>query len=402
MLIDNFAQLIQPVTTSDFFSKYWEQRPLIISRHKPNYYSNLFSKENIDEVIYFSKPQRPLIQLYKNGQEIACDYDSEDREKDSVVEIYNEYYQGSTLILRGVHRCWKSISNLCRSIESTLTHPTHVNMYLTPKNSQAFKTHFDSHEVFVLQVEGSKVWRIYDTFHHFPLPIEQQKISKEKLGKPLHEIVLEAGDMLYIPSGYVHEALTSECSSLHLTLGITVYRWLDLLSTALNLVGEQNVSLRKALPVGFFKHGNNIESLKYRFEELLQIFSNSAKIDTAVEQLTERVIQEMSTSPDGHFTQVDKIDSIGLNTLVQKRKGAVCHVVEEEEAVAIQFPGNKVIGPKCIESALRFIASSENYFTVGSLPNSLSDNSKSILVRRLVREGLLATVNNEKETASNF
>ena len=322
---------------------------------------------------------------------------SEEPGIDSIREIYDKYYKGATLILNSLHHYWKPIAALYRSLESIFNHQVQVNMYLTPQNSQGFPPHFDTHEVFILQIEGAKLWRIYNTFQLFPLPISEQPIPKEKLGEPLHEVLLNAGDMLYIPSGYVHEALTSECSSLHLTVGINVYRWADLLSSALAAVTERNVSFRKSLPVGFLKRSDTTQPLKYHFEELLQIFLSSAKVEDAVERLSQRVIEEMPPMPDGHFTQIDSVNSIGVDTIVQKRKGALCSIFREQNSVIIQFPGNKVRGPKHIEPALHFIASSEE-FPIRSLPDSLSDNSKLVLVRRLVREGLLAVVHSRRKT----
>lgn len=302
--------------------------------------------QDIDAVFSFSKPKYPAIQLWKNGELLPSNFRTEDAGMNSIREFYEEYYKGSTIILRGLQHCCKPISELYRSLESTFNHRVQVNMYLTPRNSQGFAPHFDAHGVFILQIEGSKLWRIYDTFQFFPLPISNQLIPKEKLGEPLHEILLNAGDMLYIPSGYVHEALTSESSSLHLTVGINVYRWADLLSTALMSVSEQNVSFRKSLPVGFLNRSDTIGSLKCQFEELLQLLLSSAKVEDAVERLTERVIEEMPPLPDGHFTQIDNVTSIDLDTVVQKRKGAICSIVREQDSVTIQFPGNKVKGPK--------------------------------------------------------
>lgn len=394
MLSDDFTRLLLPIPPDTFFSEYWEQRPLTISRKQPNYYSNLFSLHDVDTVIHLSKST--AIEMCRNGNSIPLNFNGEDAVSDRIMKIYGEYYKGSTLILYSLHHCWKPISDLYRSLESIFNHRVHVNMYLTPKNSQGFAPHFDTHEVFILQIEGAKLWRIYDTFHLLPLPLRQQPIPKGKLGEPLHEVLLNAGDMLYIPSGYVHEALTSECSSVHLTIGITVYRWADLLSTALTSISERNVSFRKSLPVGLLNRSDTIESLKYQFEELLQLFLSNAKVEDAVARLTERVIEEMPPMPDGHFTQIDNVSSIGLNTVVQKRKGMICSIFREQDSVTIQFPGNKVRGPKHIEPALHFIASSGE-FPVCSLPNSLTDNSKLVLVRRLVRERLLAVVHEDSQ-----
>ncbi len=110
--------------------------------------------------------------------------------------------------------------------------------------------------------------------------------------------------MLYIPRGYVHEALTTDRSSLHLTVGIDTFRWMDLISKALTKIGEQNVSFRKSLPVGFLNDSNIKESLKHQFAQLLEIFSTSPTIDKAIAELSDNFFESMLPLPDGHFLQV--------------------------------------------------------------------------------------------------
>lgn len=388
--IDSLLQPMEPVT---FFSEYWEQRPLILERREPDYYFSLFSIQDADSVIYFTKPSDTNIRLFNNGQLHPQDYVNRNGSL-NINRVYNAYRQGNTIILEGLHERWKSISIFSRYLESFLNHPVNVNMYLTPKDSQGFSPHFDTHDVFILQIEGAKRWRIYDSFLCLPLPMmdeSQQFIPKDKLCAPLYEVVLNAGDLLYIPRGYVHEALTSECSSLHLTVGIATFRWTDLISNALRLVAEQNVSLRKSLPVGFLNHSEMIASIRQQFEELLEVVSNSAKVEDAVERLAEQFFRQMPALPDGHFTQIDDISRIDLDTIVEKRKGMICRILREEGSISIQFPGNKVRGPSYIEPALRFIAAS-GAFPVKALSETLTDKAKLLLVRRLVSEGLLTTV----------
>jgi len=52
------------------------------------------------------------------------------------------------------------------------------------------------------------------------------------------ELMLTAGDLLYMPRGFLHEAWTTDEPSTHLTVGLHVVRWLDLLSVALAQVSN--------------------------------------------------------------------------------------------------------------------------------------------------------------------
>ncbi|MGL6342920.1 MAG: JmjC domain-containing protein, partial [Waterburya sp.] len=147
----NFDQLLQPISPSNFFSEYWEQRPLIISKRDSSYYSSLFSIKDIDDVIYFSEAKYPDLRMLKNGQILPQTYECQERFS-SINKIYEAYNQGSTIVLNNLQYRWKPLAFFCRDIEIFLNHPVNVNLYLTPQSSQGFSAHYDTHEVFILQI----------------------------------------------------------------------------------------------------------------------------------------------------------------------------------------------------------------------------------------------------------
>src|SRR5208283_1139855 len=99
---------------------------------------------------------------------------------------------------------------------------------LTPGNTAGFSPHYDTHEVFVVQVGGRKRWRIYEP--PIVLPHRSQPFVRAGYAPPapLLECELCPGDLLYLPRGYVHSATTSEGYSAHVTIGLTVYTWVEL------------------------------------------------------------------------------------------------------------------------------------------------------------------------------
>jgi hypothetical protein len=69
--------------------------------------------------------------------------------------------------------------------------------------------------------------------------------------KPLLEVTLHAGDILYMPRGFVHEAYTTEEeASLHLTIALATHDWAwsTVAAAALSLAGEndENVATFRA------------------------------------------------------------------------------------------------------------------------------------------------------------
>ena len=53
---------------------------------------------------------------------------------------------------------WK----LCATLQEFFGSFVGTNMYLTPPGTQGFAPHYDDVEVFILQLEGKKHWRVYE------------------------------------------------------------------------------------------------------------------------------------------------------------------------------------------------------------------------------------------------
>lgn len=65
---------------------------------------------------------------------------------------------------------------------------------------------------------------IYDSRVRLPDRTLPHHAERDKLGAPKYELDATAGDLIYLLCGFVHEALTSEEESLHITVGMPVRR----------------------------------------------------------------------------------------------------------------------------------------------------------------------------------
>ena len=116
---------------------------------------------------------------------------------------------------------WHPVALYCRGVEAALGWPVQANAYRTPASAQGFAVHHDTHDVFVLQVCGHKRWRIYEPVVEAPLKDQRWSAADaDAVGEPLHDITLRAGDTLYIPRGWPHEAASADEASLHITVGL--------------------------------------------------------------------------------------------------------------------------------------------------------------------------------------
>src|SRR5262249_50605107 len=91
---------------------------------------------------------------------------------------------------------------------------------------------------------------------------------------------------------------------------------------------------------------------------------------------------------EAHFRSLDRLPELTPDTRVRRRTGLSCTVVVENGSAVLHFGGTWVAGPARIARQLRFVAATEA-FTVAEVPGLLDDRGKVVLVRRLVREGLL-------------
>ena len=133
--------------------------------------------------------------------------------------------------------------------------------------------------------------------------------------------------------------------------------------------------------------GEPTASAQEEYKAMLRLVLDEADLGEAVGGLADRLLNRMRSLPSNHFEQLNNLEQIQLDTVMYKRNGSYCRLVRDEDSASIQFPGNAMKGPASIGPALAYIASSIE-FTVTSVPG-LTDTGKLILVRRLVKDGLL-------------
>jgi hypothetical protein len=395
----DLAKLLRPVEPESFFRDTWEKAPLHVDRGEPGYYGDLFKLRDVDSVIACTRPKFLEPRDFETGPATAHNFVQGWLADDEpfpvalyphLAEVHQAFRHGKTVILKGMEQRWPPLSVLARRLEGSFACPVQVSLYLTPRGAQGFSAHFDTHEVFVLQIEGSKHWRFYGPARDLPLVEESFPVDRADLGAPTLEAVLHPGDLLYMPRGHVHEAFTSDGLSLHLSVGVRVFRWIDLLQHALVDLAGRDVRFREALPPGLLA-GPTSETMRDRLSELLAVLAERGRADNAVDRLLEEFLGRLPALPGCFFAGADA-EQVGLDTVLEHAPGAVCRVIRHADGrVALHYPGNRLDGPLRIAAVLEFLARTPR-FAVRALPGDLSPDSKLLLVRRLVRERFLTVV----------
>lgn len=151
---------------------------------------------------------------------------------------------GATLVLDDVGRRVVRLGELAHAIEARLGYHVQLNAYLTPPDARGNDVHFDTHDVIILQIAGAKSWSVWSE-GPITLPVLPQRrvLARSEVGTP-EGLILEAGDVLYLPRGVPHEAETRGAWSLHVSIGLHPPLIRDALSAVVDLYTLEEEALR--------------------------------------------------------------------------------------------------------------------------------------------------------------
>lgn len=305
-----------------------------------------------------------------------------------VGRVLAEFEAGATIVLQALHHTWEPLSRFCRALEQVLEHPVQANAYFTPRDSQGLAVHHDTHDVFVLQIAGDKRWLVYEPA--FPLPLKHQRYRKElgEPGAPVHDVVLHPGDTLYMPRGWLHEAATSSTDSLHVTVGVNVYSWLDAVKAALDECAD-DVDFRREAPGGL----DLADELLARVQERLAP-------EEVGRRRRRRFLKGRRPLLGGQLSQLRALDRLETDTLLERRDTVVADLDVADDSLTLSFEAGRIVFPPDVRPEIQFVAETDEPFRASDLPGDLDEESRLILVGRLVSEGFLRISEAERDAPS--
>ncbi|VDM53589.1 unnamed protein product [Angiostrongylus costaricensis] len=271
--------MVAPCDAQTFFREFFQSNVLVLKRNAPNYYGNLFSTESFVELIqnnYLEYGTNINVAEYKGGVRFTMN---------GTGRVYPSHLRGHIAIGRSVQfvnpqtfddRVWY----FCEVLQELFGCFIGANTYLTPAGSSGFAPHWDDIDAFLLQLEGRKYWKVFapDSISD-ELPRESSGNFTDddmKNRKPTFEGWIEAGDLLYIPRGFIHQATTSDdVHSLHITISSgRQWSFADLMDIlvpeAITTLAKNRWMMRKSLPVGMLDMGG-VADIDYRLDEHFEV-----------------------------------------------------------------------------------------------------------------------------------
>jgi ribosomal protein L16 Arg81 hydroxylase len=392
------------LTVEDFARDYWTRRPLLRSAAElgGEGFADLLDESAVDELVSRRGLRTPFLRMAKDGTVIqparftrsggAGASIADQAADDKILDLLAD---GATLVLQALHRTWPPLVTFSAQLSEELGHPTQINAYITPPQNQGFAAHYDTHNVFVLQVAGRKRWRIHEPVVEDPLadqPWESVRanVAARAAEAPLIDTELAPGDALYLPRGYLHSAVAQGELTIHLTVGIHPITRTNIV-TGLLRAAKADPRLRASLPAGVDLADPDVLAphLHATVDVLVELLRNGGDDLAAATAASIGATLSADTRPEpiAPLAQAAAAGSLTPSTSLRLRGWLRTTLTTADGKVTLRAADKQVTMPGNTESAVKWVLTGAE-FTPVQLPG-LNSTEQMVLARHLLRDAIV-------------
>jgi len=397
------ALVLAPVPLAEFFATYYETQPLHVRRADPGYFAAAYGVDEVESSLVVAGGDFAHVAMVRAGKpELTGDEfgietpavrarqtgkPPQRRIDPRAVAAFFE--QGYTLILKDAALFSARLGRLCDEVMRDLACYLQANVYLTPPSAQGFSVHHDTHDTLTIQIEGEKTWRIFEPVVELPIETQPFPSGAQVPGLRVHrEVTLAAGDTLYLPRGYPHEAISASGGrSLHVTFALTPIRALDVLDVLFRLAGDAEVGLRRALTPAMLDDPDFAAKFAADIVPHLLAAFTPERIAFAREYAINEQFRLIRGQAAGQFDTLAELAALGEGTRLRVNPALRAEVRDRGATVDLLIAGKSLGFPKICAPAFERIA--EGPVTFGELGLYLTPQNRAVFVKNLVLEGYL-------------
>ncbi|WP_018626191.1 cupin domain-containing protein [Niabella aurantiaca] len=386
-----FDNIIAPCSVESFFYTYHEKKILHVPRNDDAYYRSVLTASEISAFLDRQDIFYPSLRVVKDGKEVpSASYTLKGvpighHKRDGIIhteKAFALFNEGATLVIQAGQRYFDHLSGCCMELSGKFNAPVQANLYITPNRSQGFNPHWDTHDVFVLQISGTKTWHLYGFEKELPTK-NQGFVSKGYNKEPEQTLQLSPGDFLYIPRGYVHDAVADDGISAHITIGILSFTWIRYFSELLTQL-ENEKAFREAVP--FWR--NDLDILIGEKTELLKETIGRLARAEALQQLDNQYRKMQPQKIHGYFDNLLQVKKLRKDTVLQVNRNVFYERGEADGQCFVKCFGKTISFSRSLKQAIDHIFEAEK-FTVAELPGEQPEDTRMAAVTQLIREGVV-------------
>ncbi len=341
-LADPLGHLLGAGRIEDFLARIYEREALVVAHNEAKRFDGLINIDAVDRLITSVDLREGQLDLADASRDKLARSDYVDAagyiDRGAIADFHRG---GATIILQQAHQIEPSLGRFCRGLEFVFSAHVQTNLYLTPPSAQGFRTHYDNHDVFVLQMSGEKAWRLYEKPIDTPFRGEEFRSGVHASGALKHEFLLKAGDCAYVPRGMMHDAMTSgEAPSLHVTVGLITRTWADLMLEAVSEAALRTPELRRSLPPGYARRDFNRDAARAHLKHLGEIIAREIQLDPALDLTADNFIR--SRAAENRFAVRDASRPVLANESFRAQALSPYRIAEDSDRVVIIAPGGEL------------------------------------------------------------
>lgn len=356
------SALLAPLGLGEFRERFLDARPAVIRGGSGGQQAGKFSGwfDGLQQVEAYVRSGRALeygrdvdVTSYVDGKRRTHNRNGDDDDDDDSgattlenvdPDVLMRRFRKEKCSLRLLHpQTWHDATwEILATLEKFWQCACGCNVYVTPADSQGFAPHYDDIDAFVLQLEGAKRWRVYEPFADDQYPrlssrnYTQEEVSRQRV---LFDGTLEAGDVLYMPRGTIHQAeCASGTHSIHATISTNQANApadaLEvLIPNALAAFIQENVDSRRNLRVGWAEAA--FEEKEENDEDGVYVRPRTQQVRTCVERFAESLLRNASScsssstsDPRSAFVGAldDAVDSLEARFMLQRLPPPATHL----------------------------------------------------------------------------
>ena len=215
-MISSFQELIAPLTQAEFRTILCARAVTFRRGSGENRFAGLFDWNSFRRIIESRVLPPEALTLTKNRSPVP-QLNYRERDQLNAEKLLSELDKGASVIVRALDPYVPALNALCADIRAQVGEGIGVSAIITTGTGGALTPHYDTEDLFILQLEGTKRWRIYGS----PMVNPVKGVPKSEAapqGEPPFNEVVRPGDSLFVPGGYWHECDNGPGRSLHLAI----------------------------------------------------------------------------------------------------------------------------------------------------------------------------------------
>jgi ribosomal protein L16 Arg81 hydroxylase len=379
----------------EFFAEYFNKKPMLRKNSLSGDPRELLSIQKLDELVHLEVVRPPYIKVNLNGSGVHEQGYTRSvvvqgyNVTDSVVpeKIYELFRAGGTVTWSSLNQIVPEMRDFSRVIAEKVACRTDTVAFMTPAGRKGYPPHHDPVELFIVQLEGTKKWKLWNppAVRHG----ENASYTLEELGEPAIEVTLEPGDVLYLPYNTPHAAEAEGQVSLHLSVMMRPRMWNELLRLSVEQL-LKDPEFNEYPHIGEFR----TEDAQQEFTaKLAALAGKLATLDsTELDRLAELGRTMPGSSHGDVFTRIAQADSFDPDTQLRRGPASVQFGPADEGRTQLTVNGHKIAVPATVADRLATLETDSVATAADIFPGVPTERSTSA-AKGLARLGVLEMAN---------